>query len=203
MEEKLYFAPAKYGKGDKKGDKKKFLKLVGFLIFLAAIGAAIFLFLHGKTTVTGNFPADVTTESLVCSQDDIVYEKASYNGAAKTRARVTIIFEGVEALRNYSLNYTMSFSGSAAAKNAEGIIHYNFGRDLSDKGFSFSEFDNKFSIQSNELSISIFASKEDLVRKNAAPFFMLEENNQLTTLNDYETFFKSKNFNCHSTVKDK
>ena len=210
MEEKLYFAPAKFGKGKKKeqkssepGNKKRFLKLAGFLIFLLVVGGVIFWFLHGKTTVSGNFPANITTESLACSSDGSTYEKVSYNGSLKNRARITIIFEGTESLRNYSLSYTMSFSSNAAAKSAEGVIHYNFGRDLSANGFGFSEFDNRFSIQSNELIISLYASKEDLARKNAAPFFMLEEGNHLATLVDYRTFLESINFTCRSTTDNK
>lgn len=201
MEEKLYFAPTKYGKGNKKGDKKKFLKLACFLTFLLILGIIIFWFLHGKTTVSGNFPANIGAESLTCSKDNTAYEKAVYSGDAKTRARVTAIFDGTEKLRNLSLNYVVNTSSNSSAKNIEAILHHGFARNLSDDGYSFTEFDNKFSIIGNALDIAVYLGQNQLTEKSA-PYFMLQ-NASAVTLADYRKAYESQGFSCASTIDNK
>lgn len=208
MENKLYFAPAKFGKGKKKkqkssgeGDKQRFWRLAGFLMILLAIGCIIFWLLHGKTTVSGNFPANIGAESLTCSKENATYEKINYSGG-KQRARITAIFDGAETLHTLSFNYSIIFSNENEAKTAEGAVHYKFGRNLSDDNLSFSEFSNKFSVIGNELAISLFAEQNE-IKPNTTGYFMLIHDDNRTSLADYRKAYEAQGFSCTSTIDDK
>lgn len=208
MENKLYFEPANFGKGKKKeqkgsesGDNKRFLKLTGFLIFLLVIGGIIFWFLRGKTTVSGDFPANIGAESLTCSKENAIYEKINYAGGDKKHARITAIFDGSETLRTLSFNYSLIFSSDTEVKAAEGTAHYSFARYLADDGLDFTEFENKFSIIGNELIISLFVEQAGINNKSA-PYFMLEDV-PTDTLSGYRDSYESLGFSCSSTIDNK
>ena len=216
MEEKLYFKPADYGAGKKKekqrreqpdkADKKdrRALKLVIFLTFIALIILAILWLLRGKTTISGQFPANVRDESLVCESDKITYEKVNQINSENKNLKISMVFNGKESLKSADLKYTLTFGSYSEAYSAEAISHAQFGLGLQTLGFDLSKFSNKFSIIDNVLDISLHLSSEKGVDDATRSYFLInykDDNSLPLDLSEYRQNYESQGFTCASTTE--
>lgn len=210
MEEKLYFKPDDYGKGKKKkrperkdgsGEKKnhRTIKIIGILLFLLALTAIIIWLLRGKTTTNGQYPANITNESLNCSSLSIEYPKISRRSAKSTELKMTMVFSGTEKLVSGSLRYILRYDNHSEAVNSEAVNHANFGTELASRNLKFTEFDNKFTILDNVLEVSLRASASS-VNEFSADFFLIDTKNELPkTLEEYRKNYESQGFTCETS----
>ncbi len=219
MEEKLYFRPAKYGKGLKKKahatektadggaqkEKKdhKALKLVSFLLFLAIIIFIIIWLLHGKTTTTGQYPENVRNESLTCISTTTTYEKVNQVNSNNKELKISMVFDGEDALSSASLKYTLKFGSYSESYSAEAISHAQFNLALQALGYDSSKFNNKFSIIDNELVISLSTTASKGIDDFTRSYFLIDyaKDDELPkTLAEYKTNYEKQGFSCTSTV---
>ncbi|MBQ3261262.1 hypothetical protein IJH29_01235 [Candidatus Saccharibacteria bacterium] len=221
MEEKLYFQPAKYGNGQKKkthaapktadkevhkkGKNHKAVKLVCFLLFLAVIVFIILYFLRGKTTTTGQFPANVRNESLVCQSSNIAYKKVSNIDSPEKTLKINMIFNGTDSLSSASLKYTLAFASYSEAYSAEAISHAQFNLGLQSLGYDASKFNNKFSILDNVLDIVVNFSSSTTIDEVTKDYLLVEETsngNLPITLSEYQHNYEQQGFTCTSTINN-
>lgn len=207
MEEKIYFKPEGYGKGKKKVEKiepkekgnHKVAKLVGILFFLFIVIAIIIWLLRGKTTVNGQYPANITNESLSCSSSSIEYQKVSKRSAKSTELKMTMVFSGTEKLVSGSLRYILRYDNHSEAVNSEAVNHANFGTELASRNLKFTEFDNKFTILDEILEVSLRASASS-INEYTADYFLIDTKNELPkTLEEYKKNYESQGFACETS----
>lgn len=212
MEEKLYFEPENYGKKkehkepQKKSEKKdhRILKLLGFLLFLAIIFLIIIWLLRGRTTTSGQFPANVRNESLVCESDNITYEKVNSVSSDDKNLKISMVFNGEASFSSASLKYTLHFASSGEAHSAEAVSHAQFNLALQALGYDAGKFNNKFSEIGSDLIITLNLSSSKTLDDTTRSYFLVEyaENDMLPeTLSEYRHNYESQGFACISTVE--
>lgn len=220
MEEKLYFAPADYGRGKKRSEKSgslskpnkkekskkehKAIKLVAFLLFVAITAIIILYLLRGKTTTSGQYPENVKNESLTCESKTITYEKTNNVNSDDKDLKISMVFAGTESLSSASLKYTLRFQSYEAAHSAEAISHAQFNLALQALGYDASKFNNKFSILDNELVITLSLSSDKSLDDTTRSYFLVDyiKDDQLPrTLAEYKSNYEKQGFSCTSTVE--
>ena len=219
MEEKLYFAPANYGKGRKRSEKSgslsehnkkdnseknhKALKSAGFCFFLAIIVIIIIWLLRGKTTTSGRFPENVKNESLECNIANKIYEKTNNISPASTEMRVTMIFYGEKEFNSINFRYAMHLSSVKEAGEAEAITHVQFAENLGYSGLSFEEFNNKFTRIDNDLILSLYSS-EKFKKDTAYEYFLVGKNADTgaypESLEEFRKNYELQGFTCKSSI---
>ena len=175
MEEKLYFKPElsekKKGKTNSKKDHR-FLKLFSFLLMLLIIILVIIWLLRGKTTVSGQYPENVSNESLSCASNSVKPPKLSSIDSDEKELKINAVFRGTDELKSLSLIYTLNYPTEDEAYKNEAISHAELNESLSASGFSVSSFKNKFSRYDGKLIISLSINKTE-INEFSAPFFLL------------------------------
>ena len=212
MEEKLYFKPANYGKGKKKEQTEqksepktktkqnhKALKLVIVLLILAIVVAIIIWLLHGKTTTTGQYPANVKNEYLDCASNSITYPKVGEVDSDKKELKATMVFLGQQELSSISIKYTLMFSDEEKAHFAEPIVNTRFHENIAQVIDQYSAFNNKVTLLDDTVIVTLHASKNDLVDL-AKEFFMINKNDNPVSLYDFKTNFESQGFACKAST---
>ena len=211
MEEKLYFKPAKYGKGIKQkakpekdedgGNNHRDRNLVILLLFLVIIILIILWLLRGKTTTSGQYPENLKTESLECTSDSIRYQKIAIHGKPKsTELKISSTFYGTEKLSSINLRYSMYFDSEAEAINAEAVAHASFNIELQGNNRSSSEFHNKFTILDNKLETSLFANLSDLDNFSKSYFVLFQDKDLPETLYEYRKQYEDQGFKCEASI---
>ena len=206
MEEKLYFKPEDYGKKKEKrtkgekaeGKNHKALKLTVFLLFLVIIIFIILWLLHGKTTVSGQYPENIKNESLECTSDKIVYEKINSVDSNNKELKIVAVFVNENKLSSISLRYALTYPTESEAYSAESVSHVQFGRSLSADGLSFEEFNNKFSIVGDKLIVTLYATGGDF-KEYANSYFLIGQNDFPQSLVDFRKIYEEQGFICAST----
>ena len=211
MEEKLYFQPENYGKKEYKEPKKKsekkdhgILKLLGFLLFLAIIVLIIIWLLRGKTTTSGQFPANVRNESLVCESSNITYQKVDSIDSDDKNLKISMVFNGEASFSSASLKYTLHFASSGEAHSAEAVSHAQFNLALQALGYDAGKFNNKFSEIGSDLIITLNLSSGKTLDDTTRSYFLVEytdSGNLPETLSEYRHNYESQGFACTSTVE--
>lgn len=213
MEEKLYFKPAKYGKGIKKQKEKiekdkdekdhRIRNLIVFLLFIVAIILIILWLLHGKTTTSGQYPENISNESLTCISKNTKYEKTSWVDSDDKELKINAIFNGTESLKTISLIYTLNYADESEAYYAEAKSHAQLNDSFAAVGYDVRKFDNKFARYNNKLIISLTASKSE-IDEYSAVYFMLPieaDGFKLKTLSDYKRAYETQDFFCVVTAE--
>lgn len=216
MEEKLYFKPESYGKGRKKKqqteqrveknteDKNhKVLKIVCLLLFLLILIIIIIWLLHGKTTTTGQYPANVKNESLECTSHKLTYNKLGTVSPApkETTLTLTAVFSGSSELRTLSLKNLMTFESNSEAIVAEARTHANFNIGLRPYNYDVSKFDNKFSIMSSKLLVNLTLKKSEY-DEFSKDYFLITSEQLPTTLADFKQEYEAQGFTCRTDFNE-
>jgi len=212
MEEKLYFKPADYGAGRKKekGEKlkkknHKGLKLAIFLLFIVAIVIVVLWLLRGKTTISGQYPANVRNESLICESNSITYEKVNNVNSDNKELKISMVFNDVNTLSSASLKYILHFASSQEVHDADAISHAQFNIALQNLGYDSSKFNNKFSEIDNDLVITLNLSSSKSLDDTIRSYFLVEytkDGKLPETLSEYQKNYESQGFSCTSTVNN-
>ncbi len=210
MEEKLYFKPAKYGKGIKKKDKPKKAEegsknhrtrnLVLFLTLVIVIILAILWLLRGKITTTGQYPENVKNEYLDCISKNTTYFKVGDVSSDEKELRATMVFLGEEELSSISIKYTLNFADKSAASYAEPIVNTRFHENIAEVVDSYSAFNNKVTLLDDAIVVTLHASKTDLKDDLAKEFFLIPKTKSPTTLSDYREIFDAQGLTCESSI---
>ena len=215
MEEKLYFKPGNYGKGRKKKqteqkvdnapEKKdhKAIKLISLLLFLLIVIIIIIWLLHGKTTTSGQYPANVRNESLTCESKSIVYEKVNQVNSDNKELKINMVFNGVDSLSSASIKYTLRYDSNTEAHNAAAIAHAQFNIGLQELGYDSSKFNNKISEIGSDLVITLNATSKTEINEKTASYFLLSQTKDGTypeSLSEYRQNYELQGFSCTSTI---
>ncbi|MBR2587333.1 hypothetical protein IKE71_03110 [Candidatus Saccharibacteria bacterium] len=217
MEEKLYFKPASYGKKAKKRpepekptrlekDKSnhRLRNLIIFALIIVIVIVIILWLLRGKTTTTGQYPANIRNESLTCKTENLGYEKVSDVSSNNKELKINMIFASGDSLSSGNLSYTLHFASYAEAHSAEAVSHAQFNIGLQELGYDAGKFNNKFSIIGSDLVITLNLSSKTALDETTRSYFLVnyKKNGELpSTLSDYKSNYESQGFSCESTLR--
>ena len=209
MEEKLYFKPANYGKGKKKKQQTeqrvehKVLKLFCLLLFLLILIIIIIWLLHGKTTTSGEYPANVKNESLECTSTELTYNKLGTVSPApkETTLTLTAVFSGSNELRTLSLKNLMTFESNSEAIVAEARTHANFNIGLRAYNYGTDKFDNKFSIMHEKLLVNLTLKNKEF-DEFSKDYFLITSEELPVTLSDFQALYESQGFTCRAAFDE-
>ena len=187
--------------------KTKLLRVLLVLLVFGLIIFIIFMLTKGKTTVSGSYPESEINSSLVCTKKGAKYSKINDTDSNDKEVAVTAIFDGKSNLKTISLKYTVRYSTEEEATQAEALAHFDFGSHLGNYGFSFDEFDNKFSIIDNALIVSIYDDKKAVESVDRAGYFMLgdevKSGKDLKKLTALKSVFEKKGYTCEASTDNK
>ena len=162
----------------KKKKNRAFGRLFRAGIVIIVVGLAIFGIkkaLEGTTTTKGQYPANVTTESMTCTSPHVRYSGINpLVEPSSTEYKLTMIFSEDKLIKSIFLTYLMKFDNIQDATKAETFSHADFNRKLGAAGYDASKFDNKFSIYDDSCSLTLYVEKKDL-NKQSIKFFGLNE----------------------------
>lgn len=200
MEEKIYFEPetTKKKKQSKRKDRR-FLGAFFFLAFLMIVILVIIWFLRGSRTVSGHYPANVRNEYLNCSSDKITYLKVGEVESKEKELKATMVFLGEEQLSSISIKYTLKFEDKGAATYAEPIVNTRFHENIAQVIDQYSAFNNKVTLLDDTITVTLHASKNDLVDL-AKEFFMIRKTNEPVSLADFRDNFEKQGFLCEAST---
>lgn len=174
----------------KKKKNRAFGRLFRAGIVIIVVGLAIFGIkkaLEGTTTTKGQYPANVTTESMTCTSPHVRYSGIDpLVEPINTEYKLTMIFSEDKLIKSIFLTYLMEFDTIQDATKAETFSHADFNRKLGTAGFDTSKFDNKFSIYDNSCTMTLYAEKKDLDERTIK-FFGLNEDVEEETEEQEET----------------
>ena len=213
MEEKLYFKPESYGKGKKKkqqteqrvekntdGKSHKVLKIVCLLLFLLVVIIIIIWLLRGKTTTTGQYPANVRNESLECISKELIYPKlGDFTPVPKENTlTITAVFLGGSSLSSVSIKNLMTFESNHDAIIAEARAHANFNIGLRPYNYSTDKFENKFSIIDEKLLVNLTGKSKEL-DEMSKDYFLIKSDELPTSLAEFRAEYEAQGFTCRAT----
>lgn len=181
----------------------KVFKLICLLLFLLILILIILYLLRGKTTTTGQYPANVRSESLECVSDSLTYPKlGAVSPAPKdTNLTVTAIFTGDKGLSTISVKNLMVFESRDEAVIAEARTHANFNIGLRAYNYGTDKFDNKFSIMSEKLLVNLTAKKADF-DEFSKEYFLITSDELPSSLEEFRQEYESKGFVCRTAFDE-
>lgn len=214
MEEKLYFAPANYGKGKKKEQIRqksepkteknhKALKLACLLLFVIIAVIIVIWLLRGRAVTTGEYPANVRNESLSCTSADITYEKTNEANSPDKELRIDMIFTSDDELSSISLKYILRFATNSEARVATLNSQAQFNLGLQALGYNSEKFNNKFTQLDNTLLITLSASSKSSLADIAKSYFLItgtDSEDSPKTLAEFRLNYEKQGFACTSTL---
>lgn len=214
MEEKIYFKPANYGKGKRKQEQtepkkkkdRKILKFVGIFLLLVIIVAIIIWFLHGKTTTTGQFPANIRSESLSCVSHDITYEKTNEADSDDKELKIDMIFTDSNTFGVANLKYTLRYATNNEAYVAETNSHAQFNIGLQSLGYAPEKFNNKFTRIDNTVVITLSITSAGELNEITKNYFLINSTDSgslPSTIIEYRQNYERQGFSCASTLDNK
>lgn len=210
MEEKLYFKPENYGKKKESKEKSvsekkdcKGLKLAIFFLVLLIIILIILWLLRGKTTVSGQYPANVKNESLECVSTELIYPKlGSFSPAPiENELVLTAVFSGAESLKFLSIKNLMTFESNSEAIIAEARTHANFNIGLRPYNYGTEKFENKFSIMSEKLLVNLTAKASELDEYSKS-YFLITSEEIPSTLSEFQAEYEAQGFTCRTDFSE-
>ncbi|MBR3131716.1 hypothetical protein IKG31_04070 [Candidatus Saccharibacteria bacterium] len=172
-----------------------------FLIVIAVIIVILVFLLRGRETVSGEFPNPVTNEALTCKKNNAAYTKISTLSSKSQEIAITMIFNGTTSLNKISLDYTLKFDTATVSDSIKASAQEQFSNYLSIDKFSFTEFNNKFSLIKDKLLVSVYGDAADLESSARASYFMLDTKKSVPkTLEDFRKAYEKQSFECTSTT---
>ena len=84
-----------------------------FLAGVVIVCVALYFMLRGKTTTTGQYPEDISDNSLVCNAEGIGYKFFTYDGSTKKTAEIKVLFSK-EKLKSIALTYNLYYNDTTS-----------------------------------------------------------------------------------------
>lgn len=173
------------------------------MLFLLVLIIIIIWLLHGKTTTTGEYPANVKNESLECTSHELTYNKLGTVSPApkETTLTLTAVFSGSNELRTLSLKNLMTFESNSEAIVAEARTHANFNIGLRTYNYDTDKFDNKFSIMHEKLLVNLTLKNKEY-DEFSKDYFLLASDPLPASLDDFKEVYEAQGFTCRTTFDE-
>lgn len=177
-------------------------KIIAILIVLLMLtGIVLFILNNNKTTITGTYPTNIKMKSSICVNDKALYPYTEKDDMPKDQgSSIHIIgtFNDNEQLEKIALTYAVYYTDSATAKFAEAHGHATFWTRLSDDGFDHTLFNNQFSVADKKVTLSFFASVDEIMGESYSYFLLPVNPNEGLSFKDFTENYESKGYKCET-----
>jgi len=171
--------------------------LISIMLIVATITLIIGFLLRGKTTVTGNFPDPVSSDSIICEGDNIEYPYFKTSTAEKTTTRITSTFTDGK-LSSVSMVYSLFDDNSSTINNSESANHARINLATQADGLGSDIFNLHFSKLADRLEARFYAEAKD-INNVSSKYLMLEplsDNNAVYSKNFVQKNYEAKGLKC-------
>lgn len=167
------------------------LMIIGTLLVTSSIILVVYFFLKGSITIAGNYPADVSSQSLKCTMKNPSYELYDTYGASLSDITVNMNF-GNRVLESISLIYKLYFSSPELASRASVLLHSDMNESFGKNGYKADSFSAAYSPINNVLQMSLY--HKGPIEASGQKYFIL--NYGLTDEESYLQNYTEKGFSC-------
>ena len=155
---------------------KKVTGIILTIAVLAACVAIVIMLTRGETKTSGNNPANVTGQSLVCESDSIRYPITEYDNSQTKDFKIIANFYDDE-LSSISLTYALYYNNTEQINASEAFNHADMNISFSKDGLSADAFNAHYSKMEDSMKMTLYATKNDLTVV-AAKYFMINAHNK-------------------------
>lgn len=172
--------------------------IVCLIVFIIAIlGLILFFLTRGKTTTSGNYPDNVSDESLVCSGENIDYPFFTYDNAIKKTAEIKALFSNNE-LKSIALTYSLYYNDVQSITASEAHNHAAMNKSFGEIGLNKADaYNAKYAKMEDRMQMSLYASGSE-IDDTALKYFFIDTNHGETpnTVADVKAVYEEKGLQC-------
>lgn len=166
--------------------------VVGIILLVVFI---IWLLMKGEVKTTGNYPDDVTPETLKCVGKNIPYFIYKKTDSPNTEIDINAIFTGGK-INSISLVHRSKHNDADAADMAMRKITGDMNYSFADSGLKQFALNATYTVDDKVAQMALYATSNDLDDKSIK-YFMLD--NLPENLTGYKRGYISQGFTCEVT----
>lgn len=167
------------------------------IVFIVTIlGLVLFFSTRGKTTTSGNYPDNVSDESLTCSGENIDYPFFTYDNAIKKTAEIKALFSNNE-LKSIALTYSLYYNDAQSITASEAHSHAAMNKSFGEIGLNKADaYNAKYAKMEDRMQMNLYTTANDF-NNTAKRYFLFETDEELPdTIEGYQAVYKTKGLNC-------
>ena len=168
--------------------------ILGIILIIAAALFLILFFLKGETTIDNSSMGVTKSESLVCTNEGILYPFFTYDETAQRTMKVNVVFQNDE-LSSLSLIYTSYYDDMDKIGKSININQVNMNKIFIDDGLAFDALGLYFSKMSNGVQFGLYA-KANEINNISKKYFLLDSYDDGLAREEIMQKYISKGFNC-------
>lgn len=185
--------------------ESKSRKIIGIILIntIIIICVVVLAFsMKGETRTSGQNPANVTSESLVCESTEINYPIITYDNSVSKKLKIVTNFYDNKATAIslvYELFYNSTQQITASEAHNHAAINISFGKD----GLGADSFNASYSKMENSMKMSLYTNTNN-IEPISAKYFMLNTNSTddlPSTIQEYKTNYEEQGFICNLNNK--
>ena len=190
-----------------KPDYKRYgLRIAITLAVMIFFSMTIVYVLKGHVTVSGEYPANIKTSSMVCTKVGASYPYTEATGievSKENSIRIVGIFDASKSLTKIVLDYSAYFQDNSVAVNGEAHMHAALAKKLSEDGLAYSELNNNFSIVDKKVVLSLYAPADNVNADNYTYLLLpYATTDKKILLETFSKHFAGKGYKCISTDQE-
>lgn len=181
------------------GHNKRNLKISAIIIgiILAVIIIVLFiLLLNGKTTTTGNYPDNVSDESLTCTANNIKYPFFTYDNATKKEAEINILFSR-DKLKSIALTYSLYYDNQQSITGSEAHNHAAMNISFGKNGMGADALNANYAKLENRMRMSLYANGNE-ISNISLQYFFITTNSIPENVAAFKNIYQGIGFKCES-----
>lgn len=165
--------------------------VIGLTVFIVAL---IIILGKGKTTITGEYPTNVSDDSLVCSADGLKYPFFTYDESNKKTTEIRILFSR-DAIKSISLTHTLFYDDMTNVIGSEAHNHAALGKSFANDGLGVDEFNAVYTKFDDRMQMNLYATNAQL-NDVSMKYFMLNTKEFLIGIDDFQRAYQNYGFRC-------
>lgn len=177
---------------------KRTLTIVGSICL---IGAAVFFVLtflnHESRTTSGGYPEPEKSSFITCTSTGLDYPYYRYDNSLRKETEVNMIFRD-EIIDSISLTHILFYNNEQESIGSEAQNHASMGIHFAKDGLGADPFSAHYSIESDRMTMSLYAKATDL-SQSASKYFLLNHSENKLQKTEYKKIYESQGFKCDIT----
>lgn len=173
-----------------------YFAVIGIILILIAGMFLLWFFLRGEVRVSGGYPDDEISRSILCKIENLEYPFGDLTGYARPKDSsidVNAIFNN-EQIKTVSLVYKMNFANSENVAGIKSGLSFSVKKNMSLDGLDSSKLGVDFISYDDVVRMNMYANVEELEDADARKYFLIDE----APLNEksYVENYEKQGFRC-------
>ena len=155
-----------------------------------------FSLMNGTTTTTGNYPDNVSDESLSCHKDNYLYPVFKYDNALRKELEINLLFSH-QQISSASLVHKLYYQDVSSVEGSEAHNHAAMNSSFGKNGLGADAFNATYHRLEDNLQMNLFANSQDIKADSFSKYFLFDDaKRDLNTIEDFEDFYTKQGFSC-------